>query len=447
MQLVSSPINQHKEGDMAPVAAEVLMCTQLEEEKEVKEEEKEKGSRHPHHLLHHAIPSATPTYDIPGNTRKRKSEEERDEEEEDRERGKMMREMEEEGRRRKEIEERVGQYLQQRRRLLASQRKLAVQAGQTQVIKLPLCYVYSDLLRLLPAKLNNMGWGAQGRGRRKSPVQDLSTPIDSSHHPLEASSHVSQSKTPPLYHVTDSVDSQSLEEGGFSQEWFARVLQLVMEDLNKYGVCVVDDFLGTERADRILAEVKDLHSLGVFQAGQVVSRQVQDPARGKIRGDKIAWVTGSEPNCSAIGQLVSVVDSLVAKANKHQDAGKLAQYNITWRTRAMVACYPGRDTHYVKHVDNPNGDGRCITAIYYLNKNWTAEDGGVLRIYPENSSDIIAAIEPCFDRMLFFWSDRRNPHEVMPAKMTRFAITVWYLDQKEREEYLAREAMRAAACT
>lgn len=87
-------------------------------------------------------------------------------------------------------------------------------------------------------------WGPQGRGRRKSPVQDLSTPIDSGHHPLEASSHVSQSKTPPLYHVTDSVDTQSLEEGGFSQEWFARVLQLVMEDLNKYGVCVVDDFLG-----------------------------------------------------------------------------------------------------------------------------------------------------------------------------------------------------------
>lgn len=277
-------------------------------------------------------------------------------------------------------------------------------------------------------------------------MPDLSTPIDSGH-PLEASSQVHRPKTPPLYSVQDLVNSQSLEEGGFSQEWFAKVLQSVIQHLNMYGVCVVDDFLGAERADRILGEVQALHSRGVFQAGQVVSRHVQDQARGKIRGDKITWVTGTEPHCSAIGQLVSVVDSLVAQANQHHDAGKLAQYNITWRTRAMVACYPGCDTHYVKHVDNPNGDGRCITAIYYLNKDWTDSDGGVLRIYPENSPNQAAEIGPCFDRMLFFWSDRRNPHEVLPAKITRYAITVWYLDQKEREDYLARERMRALSCT
>jgi len=86
------------------------------------------------------------------------------------------------------------------------------------------------------------------------------------------------------------------------------------------------------------------------------------------------------------------------------------------------------------------------------------ENGGLLRIFPEGWSDQVADIEPLFDRILFFWSDRRNPHEVQPAFKTRYnlyinifsskcriinvfvlilfryAITLWYFDGNEKEE-------------
>lgn len=362
--------------------------------------------------------------DQTSTSKKRKLGEEEEEEEQGEEeegRGGKGRRGDEQGE--KEVVNKCQIDLEKYKRLLLIRKRLFSNLAQRNNI--PLFYLYGDLL-LIPKYKWGSGVGVGG-GRRRRPLTDSS---------LEASSQSHQRSS--LVQVCP--DSQSFEEGGFTQEWFSRVMLSVVTDLNKYGVCVVDDFLGPERADHILGEVRDLHQRGVFCDGQVVSRNVQDHARGRIRGDKITWVTGGEPNCGCIGQLVSLVDKLVANANKHQDAGELAKYNIAWRTQAMVACYPGEGAHYVKHVDNPDGDGRCITAIYYINKDWRPEDGGVLRIYPEGSNQV-AEITPVFDRMLFFWSDRRNPHEVLPANFTsRYAITVWYFDQREREEYLSRRS-------
>lgn len=66
--------------------------------------------------------------------------------------------------------------------------------------------------------------------------------------------------------------------------------------------------------------------------------------------------------------------------------------------------------------------------------------GGLLRIFPQGWENQVVDIEPILDRMVFFWSDRRNPHEVQPAFRTRYAITVWYFDAKEREEARIRHS-------
>ncbi|XP_076879434.1 egl nine homolog 1b [Brachyhypopomus gauderio] len=209
--------------------------------------------------------------------------------------------------------------------------------------------------------------------------------------------------------------------------------EYIVPCMNKHGICIVDNFLGEDLGLRIVEEVRALYLTGEFTDGQLVSQRSDSPK--DIRGDEITWIEGKEPGCEKIAVLLSRMDDLVRHCN-----GKLGNYRINGRTKAMVACYPGNGTGYVRHVDNPNGDGRCVTCIYYLNKGWNAkEHGGVLRIFPEGKAQF-ADIEPLLDRLLFFWSDRRNPHEVQPAYSTRYAITVWYFDAEERarakEKYL-----------
>ncbi|XP_045928963.1 egl nine homolog 1 [Micropterus dolomieu] len=222
---------------------------------------------------------------------------------------------------------------------------------------------------------------------------------------------------------------------GWSAERIAQ--QYIVPCMKYYGICVKDTFLGSQLGDRVLQEVEVLNRSGKFRGGQLVS-QKSIPSRS-IRGDQIAWVEGGEPGCESIGVLMAHIDEAVMYSAAN---GQLGNCVINGRTKAMVACYPGNGAGYVRHVDNPNGDGRCITCIYYLNKNWDAKtQGGLLQIYPEGKN-VVANIEPLFDRLLIFWSDRRNPHEVKPAYATRYAITVWYFDAKERAE--AKEKYRLA---
>ncbi|KAG8448788.1 hypothetical protein GDO86_015742 [Hymenochirus boettgeri] len=204
-------------------------------------------------------------------------------------------------------------------------------------------------------------------------------------------------------------------------------LDYIVPCMTYYGICVKDHFLGEALGSCVLEEVEMLNRSGKFRDGQLVSQRTI-PSKN-IRGDQIAWVEGKEPGCENIGALMSRIDEVIMHCN-----GKMGNYVINGRTKAMVACYPGNGRGYVRHVDNPNRDGRCLTCIYYLNQNWdTKVHGGLLQIFPEGRS-VVANIEPLFDRLLIFWSDRRNPHEVKPAFAMRYAITVWYFDAMERSE-------------
>ena len=116
------------------------------------------------------------------------------------------------------------------------------------------------------------------------------------------------------------------------------ICQNLVQDMDAYGVCVVDNFLGEEKGKAVLGEVLGMYNTkGVFKDGQLVSRKGSGDLK-TIRGDRITWINGTEKYCNNIKQLISQVDAVVVRANKMAMAssGKLGMYNIDSRTKVSL---------------------------------------------------------------------------------------------------------------
>jgi len=274
-------------------------------------------------------------------------------------------------------------------------------------------------------------------------LRDDNNPIEKDKkEPIDKTNVSKVSAATVLPQITTDLGVEAESENRKMNTWLGNMVKVLLEHMNRFGMCVVDDFLGNERGSVVLEEVKLLHTKQMFQDGQVMSGGgLHEPS---IRSDKITWTDGKVPcNTPALRHLVKLLDSIVLTANKVPNNKEFGKYRINGRTHIMVACYPGGGTHYVKHVDNPNHDGRVVTAIYYLNKEWNSQfDGGSLKIYSQVNSGAVAKVDPVFDRVIFFWSDARNPHEVLPANRPRYAVTVWYLDEIEKQNYEKKKKIR-----
>ncbi|KAG8013478.1 Egl nine-like protein 1 [Nibea albiflora] len=106
------------------------------------------------------------------------------------------------------------------------------------------------------------------------------------------------------------------------------VLHYLVPCMNSYGMCIIDNFLGGKIGDRILQEVRELHSSGKMQDGELASRGLEHTK--SIRGDQIVWVEGKEPGCENIGYLLSRMDRLITYAD-----GKLGKHKIRGRNSKM----------------------------------------------------------------------------------------------------------------
>ncbi len=90
---------------------------------------------------------------------------------------------------------------------------------------------------------------------------------------------------------------------------------------------------------------------------------------------------------------------------------------------AHYAIYPP-GAGYRRHRDRFfDDDARVLSCVLYLNADWTAEQGGALRIYGEDG--IERDILPIAGTLVCFRSERFD-HEVLPSTRERLSLTGWF---------------------
>ena len=144
------------------------------------------------------------------------------------------------------------------------------------------------------------------------------------------------------------------------------------------------------------------------------------------------FVVGEQTEARAA--LISAVDSL--RRTIEESSGISLKTELT---ELKYAYYPfgGR---YQKHVDGgivQENRAREYSFILYLNSHWGEGDGGKLRVFSYEDSDIspqgYVDIAPRAGTAVVFKSDV-VPHEVLPTSTKRVAIVGWFHREVESSE-------------
>lgn len=118
-------------------------------------------------------------------------------------------------------------------------------------------------------------------------------------------------------------------------EWMTQICHFLVHDLENYGICVVDNFIGRKRAEALHSSVVALHNSGVFVDGETVSSSSE--TKHNIRGDKITWIDGNEKTCTDVAYLISTLDAVIANSVRiNKGNGELGQRKISGRTKVYL---------------------------------------------------------------------------------------------------------------
>lgn len=149
-----------------------------------------------------------------------------------------------------------------------------------------------------------------------------------------------------------------------------------------------------------------------------IGRAAQHQRRVEIRGDHLLWLDEAAAT-PPVAAYLAILERLRLAMNESLLLG-------LFEFEGHFAVYPPGSL-YRRHLDRfGDDDARVLSCILYLNDDWGGDDGGRLRIHfdavePPSQLDVL----PQGGTFVGFLS-ADFPHEVLPARRERMAITGWF---------------------
>lgn len=188
----------------------------------------------------------------------------------------------------------------------------------------------------------------------------------------------------------------------------------IVAALAEPGWCTLPDYLSANETAALRNECLAALAAGTFHCAGVGKGAAT--IRPEIRGDQIRWVdeTNSGP---AMQSVLNKLEALRLVLNQTLFLG-------LFDVELHFAAYPP-GAGYRRHLDRfQDDDRRMLTVIFYLNENWTTEDGGQLKFWPDEQA-LPLEIKPTGGTLVAFFSDRFW-HEVLPTNKSRISLTGWF---------------------
>jgi SM-20-related protein len=192
-----------------------------------------------------------------------------------------------------------------------------------------------------------------------------------------------------------------------------RLLPQIIDDLASQGWSRQAHALPQSLTRELAAECRSRAQNGALSPAGVGRGQGLAVREG-IRGDSIQWLESGQS--AASDQYLQAMDELRQALNQAFYLG-LEDYE------SHFALYPP-GAFYQKHLDRfRDDDRRTVSAVYYLNDDWQDDQGGALRLYPQDGAEL--DVLPTAGTLVLFIS-AELPHEVLPATRERLSLTGWF---------------------